>query len=499
MRLPPVPALLALVKVGLHLPVLHRYGYHHDELYFLACGQRLAFGYVDHPPLVPFLARLADTLFGPWLPGLRFSAVLAGAVTVYLTATLARRLGGEPFAQVVAGLAVIVAPVYLRTGNFLCIPSFEPLVWVAAAHLFVRIVVESRERFWPWLGLVAGVGLMLKHSTLFLGFGLLVALLLTPARRQFRSPWLYLGGALALLVFLPNLLWQASHGWPTVLFLRELNAQVMTGIPRTLFLLGQVLYLNPVTAPVWLAGLAFFFFREDGRPWRVLGWQYLAVLLLLLVVKSKIYYLAPAYTPLLAGGGVALERLFAPARSRWLRPVTVGFLALGGLLLAPLSLPVLPIETTEAYVRAATFGASDKVYELTGDLHGMYGWRERTETVARAWNALDPAERERAAVFAGWYGPAAAIDYFGRALGLPPALSGHMSYHLWGPPAGPVETLLVVAVPKSDLEPFFEDISVGAEVELAHVNPWERRFVVLVCRRPKVDIRDAWPRLRRWS
>ncbi len=493
-----VPGLLAAFKVALHIPFLHRYGYHHDELYFLACGHHLAWGYVDHPPVVPWLARLSDVLFGPWLPGLRLSATIAGAATVFLTATLARRLGGGRLAQLLAGLAVLVAPVYLRTGNLLCIPAFEPLVWVGAALLLVTIIAEDHPRYWLWFGLVAGIGLLIKHSTLFLGFGVLVALLATPARRHLRSPWLYAGGALALLVFLPNLAWQSVHGWPTVEFVRGLNTQVMTGIPPLLFLLGQVVYLNPVTAPLWVLGLVFFF-RPAGRPWRALGWLYLSVLLLLILAKSKIYYLAPAYPALLAGGGVALEKWAGPRRARLAGAVSVGLLLAGGVLAAPLSLPILPIEATDRYVRAFTFGAADKVYELTGDLHGMFGWHERVEAVASVWKGLTDEERGHAAVFSGWYGPAAAVDYFGPAYGLPPAFSGHMSYFLWGPPPREVNTWLVVSVPERDLVPYFEEIAVGAEIELSDVNPWERRFVVRLCRRPRVDLREAWPRLRRWS
>ena len=311
---------------------------------------------MDHPPLVPWLARLSDTLFGPWLPGLRLSATIAGAATVFLTATLARRLGGGRLAQLLAGLGVVVAPVYLRTGNLFCIPAFEPLVWVVAAHLLVTIVTEDRPRYWLWFGLVAGVGLLLKHSTFLLGFGVLVALLATPARRHLRSPWLYAGGAVALLVFLPNLIWQVGHAWPTVEFLRALNAQVTTGIPAWLFLLGQVLYLNPVTPPLWLLGLLFFF-RPAGRPWRVLGWVYMAVLVLLVFTKSKIYYLAPAYPALLAGGAVALEKWAGAGRARLVGAVSVGLLLAGGVLVAPLSLPILSIKATDRYVRAFTFGA----------------------------------------------------------------------------------------------------------------------------------------------
>lgn len=201
-----VPAAFAFLKLLMHLPVLHRYGYHHDELYFLACGKHLAFGYVDHAPLVPWIAAFADMVFGQSLMGLRIVPALAGAAALFLTGLLVKRLGGGRFAQVAACLAMFIAPVYVRSGNMLCIPAFEPLFWVACAHILVSVIQKDNPKLWMWLGLIAGVGLMNKHSMFFFGFGLTVALVLTPLRKHFKSPWLYVGGGIALLVFLPNIL-----------------------------------------------------------------------------------------------------------------------------------------------------------------------------------------------------------------------------------------------------------------------------------------------------
>lgn len=485
----------ALLKLFLHLPVLTRYGYHHDELYFLACGRHLAFGYVDHPPIVPWIARLADVLFGQSLFGLRISAALAGVATVLITGLLTRRLGGGKFAQAVSCLCVIIAPVYLRTNNMLCIPAFEQPLWVLACYLLVRIIREDKPRLWLWLGVVAGFGLMIKHSMAFFGFGLVAALVLTEQRRQFKSPWFYAGGVLAALIFLPNVLWQIGNGWPTVVFLRHLNEGTMSGISAAQFVLGQLLYLNPLTAPVWIGGLVFFF-TARGRPYRTLGWVFVSIFLLLLVLKSKIYYLAPAYPMLLAGGSVALEQLIE--RRSWIRfqPFALAALAAGGAIFLPLALPVLSIDKTERYVAAMTFGAFENVYELTGDLHGMFGWKERVSTIAEAYKRLSTDERSRAVIWAGWYGPAAAVDYFGGAYGLPRAVSGHMTYYLWGLPAGPIDTVLAVDIPRKPLEGMFAEITLGARADLENVRPRERRFAVLICRKPKVDLRSAWPRAR---
>lgn len=486
---------LALVKLVMHLPVLGRYGYHHDELYFLACGQHLDFGYVDHAPLVPWIARLADELFGGALYGLRIFPALAGAATVFLTALLARRLGGGRFAQALACLPFLTAPMFLRTHNLLHLPAFEILIWVGAVYLVVRILDDDAPRLWPWVGLLAGIGLMTKHSMLLFGFALAAGLALTPARKHFRSPWLYAGGAVAGLVFLPNLLWQVAHGWPTVEFLRQLNAGTMSGISAVQFVLGQLLYFSPLAAPVWIAGLVFFF-SEAGRRYRLLGWMYVALFVVLVVIKSKIYYLAPAYPMLFAGGALAIER-WALTRF-WLKPATAGAMILSGLVFLPVSLPLMSIDATERYIRVLTFGAFENVYELTADLRGMFAWEERVEIAAGVYHGLSPAERERTVLVGRWYGTAGALDFFGRTRGLPPAVSTHMTYHLWGLPDHPIETMVAVDIEPERLEPLFEEVEVAAEVELENVNPWERHFIVSIGRKPKVDIRERWPEMRRY-
>lgn len=497
-----VPAGLAAITLLVHLPVLGRYGVHHDELYFLACGRHLASGYVDHAPLVPWIARLMDTMFPGSLLALRLPAALAVAAAVFLTGLLARRLGGGRFAQLTACLAMLGAPVYLRTAQMLCIPAFELPLWVPGSYLVLRLIQQDEPKLWVWVGLVAGLGLMTKHSMLFFGFGLVAALLLTPQRRQLRSPWLYLGGGTAALVFVPNVLWQIANGWPTVEFLRGLSATTLSGISVAQFVIGQVLYLNPVTAPIWIAGLVFFFFTEVGKPSRVLGWIYVSVFVLLALINSKIYYLAPAYPALLAGGGVALEQLVLRKGWAWLRPVTVGGLAVGGAVLAPVGLPILSIGATERYIQIMTLGAFPNVYELTGDLHGQFCWKERAGIVAGVYDRLSPEERKRSVIFGTWYGVAGAVDYFGGAYGLPGAVSGHMTYHLWGLPAKPIDTLIVAGVPAARIEEWramFEEVSVAADAQLENVNPWERRFLVLLCRKPKLGVHELWPRARNWS
>lgn len=510
-----LPLLFAAAKLLLHLPFLRRFGIHHDELYFLACGRHLDLGYVDHAPFVPWVARLVEELFGagldgPGLVALRLPAVLAGAAALGLAVWLAERLGGGRFAQVAVGLSMLAAPVYVRATAMLTIPAFEPLVWVAVGHLLLTIVRHDRPRLWLAVGAVCGLGLWIKHSTLFLGFGLAVALVATSHRRHLRSKWLWAGGAVAFLIFLPHLAWQAMHGWPTAAFLANLNAEVMSGVHPLQFVFGQVLYLNPVTAPLWIAGLWVGLGPGLGRtrgpaddPRSLYAWIWLGVFLLLLLLGSKIYYLAPAYPTLLAAGAVRIEswcRRGAESDVRALRPLRAGgllaFLVAGGLWMAPLNLPILSLERTEAYIDAITFGAFDNAYELTADLRGQFGWEERVDAVADVWHGLPGDERDRAVILGEWYGPAGAVDLYGPARGLPSAWSTHLGYHLWGPPPAGADVYVMAGHDPEDLEAYFGDVRVLRRLELERVNPWHTPFVISVAREPKTDVAEAWPALR---
>jgi hypothetical protein len=492
-----VPAGFALLKLLIHAPVLHRYGWHHDELYFIACGNHLSFGYVDHAPLVPWIARLATTLFGESVVGLRIFATLAGAAAIFLTGVLVRRLGGGRFAQAMACLALMAAPVSLRTGNMFAIPSFEPLFWIACALVLVRIVQEERPRLWPWLGLICGVGLLNKHSMLFFVFGLTVGLLVTPLRRHLRTPWPWLGAAVAAALFAPNIVWQVAHGWPTAEFLRNLNETAMAGVSKIQFVAGQILYLNPLASFVWIWGLVFLF-SKAGRPYRVLGVIWLSVFLLLLASDSKIYYLSPAYPPVIAAGAVAIERWAASRARLWLRPALLALLLLGGLGFIPSALPYMSIRNVDRYMTALTFGTMDNIYELTGDLHGMFGWPERVDVVADVWAELPVELRSDTMLLAGGYGMAGAIDLLGREKGLPPAVSWAQTNWMWADPDRSIDHVVAVNLRVELLEQIWEEVEVVREVELENVNPWQTPFIVAVCRDPKLSMADLWPQVRPW-
>ncbi len=494
---------LPAVKLLLHLLSHRGYGYFRDEFYYIACSRRLAFGYVDQPPLSILLLRGARALFGDSLLAIRLLPAVAGALTVLLVGLMARALGGGRFAQALAMIAALAAPVYLGVDHYYSMNAFDLLFWALAAYLLIRIFRGDDPRLWIVLGIVLGLGLLNKISVLWLGFGILVGLLMTSRRRLLLTPWPWAAGGLAALLFLPHVVWQVANGWPTLKFIHNATAGKMAGVSPPGFLLEQIRIMNPVVAPIWIAGLAYLLFFREGRSFRPLGWAYLAVLVVLLSPgTSRAGYLAPAYTWLLAAGGVALDDLYARWRRPWLKSLTVA-LVLSGVALAPLALPILPVETYIRYSRALGFAPSTdekkEVAALPQWYADMHGWESIVLTVAGVYDSLPPAEREKAAIFAPDYGVAGALDLLGRERGLPEALSGHNNYWLWGPRGQTGEVVIIVGGSEEEISRLFASVERAAMIDCGYCMPYENHRPVWIARGLKRPLAEIWGGLKNYN
>ncbi len=490
-------------KLAVHLALVGRYGYFRDELYFLDCGRHLDFGYVDHAPLIGLLAWLLLKL-GAALPLLRAVPALAGAGLVAMSMAFTRTLGGGRFAQGLAGLAVLIMPITLGVDSIFSMNAFEPLIWLGCAWVLVRLVSTGDSRLWLLYGVLAGVGLENKHSMLFFGLATAVAVVATPLRRELARPWVYLGGGVALLLFLPNLIWQVSHGFPTLEDLRNVRE---TGknveLPPLQFLGQQALMVHPMLLPVWLAGLWHFLFGR-GRELRVIGVLYLVLLGTMMVLHGKDYYLAGAYPMLLAGGAACVEGWLARLqRARpWLEATTVGLITLAGAITAPLMLPLLSPERYVAYQQLlgiepqrTEVGHVGTLPQLFGD---QFGWPELVADVARVYDALPAEERAVACIFAGNYGEAGAVNLFGPRYGLPTAISGHQTHFFWGPRGCTGQVMIVLQDTREALEREFESVEEAG----AHHHPLgmaEENGPIFVGRRIKIPVDEIWPRVKHWN
>ena len=494
----------ALFKLLLHFAYNGGYGYFRDEIYYAACGEHLAWGYVDHAPMIALVARVSRAVMGDSLFALRFFPALAGAAKVLLTGLIARELGGRRFAQALACLAVIVAPIYLGIDNFLSMNAFEPVFWMGCAYVLILILNGASERLWLLFGLLAGLGLMNKHSMLFFGFGLVAGLLLTRARSLMLSKWFWLGGLIATLVFLPNVVWQIQHQWPTIELLRNVAASNKNVVLSPLEFIGQQgLIMHPFVFPICLAGLYHYLFRPEGRPYRALGVAYVVTLVEFIVFKGKHYYLVPIYPMLLAPGAIFIESVTARRGFRWLKPAIATLLILGGLITAPFALPMLPVET---YIKYATVlplaeGAKTETHEqgkLQQQYADMFGWENQAATVSRVYATLSPDDKSKCAIFGQNYGEAAAIDFFGPRYGLPKALSGHQSYFLWGPRGYSGEVMIVIGDNRKALEGLFEHVEQAETIRCEYCMPYENDLPVWLCRGLKMPMSELWPKVKKW-
>ncbi len=489
------PAAVALLALAIHAACWSRYGVFRDELYFVACGEHLAWGYVDQPPGIALVARRAHAAFGTWVAGLRLLPWRAGAATVLLAGRLASRLGGGPFAAALASIAALAAPIVAGLGHYLTMNAFEPPLALGLAIVLLRLADGDDPRLWVLAGALAAAATLFKYTGAMLAVALLAGLLASPARRALATPWALAGGALALLLVLPNLLWQARHGFPFLELVR--NGQRFKNAPFSPggFAKDLLLMANPLAAPLALAGAVSLL---ASRRARFLGAGAVLFVAVLAASRGKAYYAQAALPLLFAGGAVALERRVA---SRAARGAAAGALLASGLALAPLVLPLLPIERFVRY-QAALGQKPDRMertdYGVLPQLFAdQFGWQELARTVAGVYRSLPEAEKPHAAVFGQNYGEAAAIDLYAAPLGLPPAVSGHNSYFLWGVPAGRGDPLIVISGDREGCAGAYrEGIPVARVPPSPWVMPYEDARWIWICRGATRPLAELWPAVR---
>jgi hypothetical protein len=425
---------------------------------------------------------------------------------VVQAAVLAREWGGRPFALFLAAICVVVAPQYLSNGSLLGTNCLEPNLWMGCAYFAILAIKRSNPRYWLWFGVVAGIGMEEKYTIALFGFGMVVGLLLTPQRRAFLNPWIWIGGLAAFLIFLPNLLWNVHYDWPFLQLMHNIRAEgrdVVLG-PVDYFA-QQALLVNPFTAPIWLTGFFVLLFSERLKSYRFLGWTYLVCCGVLFALHGKNYYLAPVYPMLLAAGAVVIDEAINQKRIAWLKPAIAVLLLANGAYLAPIVLPMFSPHHFLAYARYLPMKLPVMEHDharaaLPQWYADQFGWNEIVAETAVAWNQLTPEERagNNCGIFAQNYGQAGAIDFLGRKYGLPQSLSGHQTWFLWGPRGYSGNCMIVLDDSRKKLEQLWNTVQyVGDSPD----NPWalEKEIPVFICRGAKFGtLAEIWPELKRW-
>lgn len=495
-RLSPIflPGLLPLVlaKLLLHTYTNTLWGFHRDEFLYLSLGRRLDWGYWSNPPLIGWVSAFLQATVGDSLFAIRLFPMLVSCGLIVLVVFTARELGAGRYGQFLAGAAMLLTPANLRPGML-----FQPVMpdiffWSLLAYLAIRYINTEHRRHILLFGLVFGLSFLNKYSTVFALLGIAGALLLSPYRRVLWSREAALAALIAIVLILPNLIWQYTYGFPVVAHMQELAENQLVNVRVADFLTSQ-LFMNMPVIPVWVAGLIWYFQPANHR-FRLMGWYFVLVFLLLLVLRGKPYYTLGLYPPLIAAGGVCWEGLLRKAWPRVALPVFMALLLLPAL---PLGLPVLPLPKMLQYctylIEKVGFEGpmrweDGRIHPLPQDYADMMGWEELGGLAIEACRA---AEGEGILLYGENYGQAGAVDYYGQGKGLPPAVSFSDSYRLWLPRNISANTLIYINDEiGEDVAELFEDIQLVGAIANPHAR--ERGTSVYLCRKPRRPLPEFW-------
>ncbi|RAV99439.1 glycosyltransferase family 39 protein [Pseudochryseolinea flava] len=474
------------------------YGIFRDELYYLACADHLAAGYVDQPPLSVFMLKFSTLVFGDSLFAIRVIPALCGAATIFITGLITLRLGGKWFAQILAGLCSFTL-ISIGMNSHFSMNSIDIFIWTAVGYIVLRIIQTEDKRLWPILGLVLGLGLLNKIGVLFLGCGLFIGLVITPQRKWLTTTWPYAAGIIALIIFSPYIIWNMQHDWAHLEFIKRASEGKYSGLSPLKFIGDQFLMNNLLASVVWIAGLLTLLFHAQLSQYRWLAFLFLGPLaIFILNGTSKGEYLAPGYAILWAAGSVWWENLTASKMGTLIvRPLLIILIFSLTVVAAPLAAPILPVDKYIAYAKALgeepSSSESKELSELPQHFADMFGWEEKARDVAIVFNKLSAEEKKRCAIFGTNYGDCGAIDYYGKAYGLPKAIGNHNNYWIWGTREYTGDLIIIMGGSLEDHIENFESVTQEIVSDCQYCMPYEDNMKIFLGRKLKVNIKHVWP------
>ena len=490
---------LAVVKLLLHFytNTITSYGLHRDEYLYLAEGDHLDWGYMEVPPMIAMIGKIARLLMGDTIFAARFFPALIGAVTILLIGIMVRDMGGKKWAQFIAGFGFLVSPVFLGSNNLFQPVSFNQFCWFLTAFLMVKLIRYQQPKLWYWLGVVAGLGFLTKYSIVFFLVALVGGLLLTPHRKWLGTKYPWLGLAIALAIASPNLWWQYTHGFPVWRHMEELATTQLVNVSTATFLIPQFLD-HFATTLIWFSGLVFLFSANKLKKYRILGWTYLLVLFLLWAMSGKDYYTFGAYSMLFAAGGIALEAWWGK-KALLLLPVVLVL----NLFAIPFALPILPIEMMKAYgvhlrdnygMEGPLRWEDGIVRDLRQDYADMHGWEEIPIKVAKLYHSFTPEEKEKCLLYAGHYGQAGVLNFYRKKYNLPETYSFNASFVAWLKEDMDIERQIQVDDTPQTTSESFKTIELIDSIE----SPYARDpGLIYLKTQPKMELKEVWKELVR--
>lgn len=495
------PALGLMAFYVLFQLLARSYGFHRDELYYLMMSRRLDLGYLDVPALAPLLLFLVRTALGTAPAAVHLLPALSGAALIFLTFRMARELGGGPVTAGLAACAAAFPPQFVGSDSIYSYDYLDKIFWVLALYFLLLYFKRGAEKYLYVFGLAAGFGLSSKVSIVFLGVAVVIALALTGYRRLFARGALYASGGVAFLFGLPYLVWQVVHHWPTLEFYGHYAAGKTYPYSLPGSFLTQVLNMNPAAFPLWAAGLVFFGVKDKGR-FRPLTLIYAFLFFFLFAIQAKSYMIAPLYPILFAGGAVMLFGKGEASGHRWPGISYAAAVLVAGLVLSPLARPVLPVETLIRLTHGSPQFKQERLElgALPQHLADRFGWPELAAKCRDAYETLSPEEKKEAFFLTANYGEASAINFYGKAYGLPEAISGHNQYYLWGPRGHSGKVVIAFRVaPRDELLKYFDSVEEAGRTDARYAMPYEVGQPIYICRGIRVPLAEVWPKCKSYG
>lgn len=491
---------LSLFKLLLLIIFAGNYGLFRDEYYYLETSKHLAWGYVDLQPLSAIILAVSRTLFGDSIFGIRIFSYVAGSAIVFLSGLIVRELHGSKFAQIFTAFCIIFSGVILGASSYFSMNSFDILLSTLMFYTLIRIINTGNQKLWLAVGLLFGLGLQNKLTFLFLAFGLAVGLIFTNNRKYLKTKEIWIGAAIAFIIFLPNILWQIGNHFPTLEFMH--NAATYKNRPMGIieFSLGSIKELNPGYTLFIFTGLYFLFFNKEGRTYSIISWIFISVFLVFVFNNGKPYYMGVLFPVMLGAGIVGADYLIQRYTPRFVRIVLVIIVIPFAFIVAPFAVPILNVDSFINYSKAIGVTPKNAERSELGLLPQFYsdrfGWEEMVKDVATAYNKLSDEEKKAALIFGQNYGEAGAVNFYREKYNLPPAISAHNNYWLWGYPDNfNGNVLIVIGSNYKDNSEFFEEV----EPVVKHSNKYGMPFEnveIFICRKPKMPMDQIWQKIK---
>jgi len=468
------------------------YGMFRDEYYYLACANRLDLGYVDHPPFSIWVLALWKSLFGDSMFIIRIVPALVTSVIVFIIGLFTVRLGGGKTVVFISTIAFMLSPIFLGMNTIFSMNTFDFLFWISSAYVFLRIIQTENSRLWILLGVVIGFGLLNKTSMLWLGAGIFAGTVFTPLRKELKTIYPYLAAAVALLIFFPYIIWNITHDFAHLEFMRNAASRKYGGLNPESFVLDQILILNPLSLLIWLPGIIFYFINIEGKRFRAVAFIWLTTFAILSINwHSKGEYIAASYQILFAGGAVMIE--IRNKKRIWLKYAVVIPIVVFGIFIAPFARPLLPVEKFLEYQNAigikplSNEGHETELPQFYAD---MFGWEELAKNVSNVYQSLPKNERKNTVVYCSNYGKAGAIEYYSKKYPLPMVICPHNNYWYWWPDTRKYTTIIIIGGETEEHLESLEEVYKAGYHQTKYAMPYENNQKIFIGRGLKVTIEE---------